>query len=57
MLNAAIPPLARASDAFAGSYLWCEFLVVSGGSAKDLRANMVGYDGAVVVATEPARDK
>lgn len=57
LVNAVIPPLARASDSFAGSYLWCEFLVVAGGSAKDLRANMVAYDGAVVVATETARDK
>jgi hypothetical protein len=57
LLNAVIPPLARASDSFAGSYLWCEFLVVAGGSVKDLRANMVAYDGAVAALSEPARDK
>jgi hypothetical protein len=57
LINAELGPLARATESSAGSYRWCEFLVVSGGSSKDLRANMVGYDGAVVVGIEAARDK
>lgn len=38
---------------------WCEFVVTSGGSAKDLRATMVIYDPdlGTVAATEPAREK
>lgn len=36
---------------------WCEFVVVSGGSTKDLRANMVVFDSGAVAGIEAARDK
>jgi hypothetical protein len=39
-----------------GSDRWCEFVILSG-SAKDLRASSIMYEGGNVVNTEPARDK
>lgn len=42
-----------------GGDRWCEFVVISGGSAKDLRASMVVYDPdlGTVAAIETAREK
>jgi hypothetical protein len=40
-----------------GGNLWCEFVVESGGSAKDLRASMVVYDEGAIAASDQAREK
>lgn len=55
----ALGPLTRAVRGVVGAELWCEFIVLSGGSAKDVRASMVVSDPdlSTVAAIEPAREK
>jgi len=54
-----LSPLTTSASGVAGSGLWCEFVVLSGGSAKDVRATLVVYDPdlSTVGAIEPAREK
>ena len=58
-LSAVLLPLRGNFGVDGGGFtdVWCEFLVVSGGSAKDLRGSMLMYDGTTFVGTEPAREK
>jgi hypothetical protein len=51
-----LPPL-QGELIFGAGDQWCEFVVVSGGSAKDLRASAVMYEAGNVVGSEPAREK
>ena len=55
--NISVPPLNRRGLTSIGAHQWCEFVVESGGSAKDLRASMVVYDGGVIAASDQAREK
>jgi hypothetical protein len=52
-----IPPLASRLVSAAGGDRWCEFIVLEGGSARDLRASMLVLVGGSVTAIDPAREK